>query len=136
MRKRALGLALFLGLVLAAVPVTPVAVPDFGARGVAPAPDRALAFELRFSGPVEVILARYLDGREAGRTRSTGEGPAVAVFGYGASERCPLLLVGAVFREQGASSGGACAGSGPDSEVRLLPTLPDRIESGAPCPVA
>ncbi len=81
MLNRAWGLALLLGLALAAAPVMPVAMPDFQARGVAPAPDRGRALRLELSGRAEVILARYLDGQEMGRPRSTGEGSAVVSLG-------------------------------------------------------
>ncbi len=136
MFKKAFSAVLFLGLVWAGAPAVPVPVPDFRARGASPAPEHALALRLGLAGWAEVVLERYLDGRRVGQARSHGEGPAVVVFGYGASEGCPLLLVGAVFREGGASSGGACAESGQAREVRLLPTFPDRIEAGGPYPVA
>ena len=121
MFKKAWGIALVLGWVWAAAPTLRVPVPDLAARGLAPEPEVALAFQVVFPGAYELIL---LDGRRVGEARGTGEGPAVVVAGWRRERDCPL---GAYLGAEGAAGGGACAASGEVQAVDLFPLEPSRL---------
>jgi len=136
MFKKALGIALVLGWVWAAAPALRVPVPDLAARGLAPEPEVALAFQVAFPGAYELVLGRYLDGERVGEARGTGKGPAVVVAGWRREKDCPLVLVGAYLGAEGAAGGGACAAMGEVRAVDLLPLLADALEPGRLYPVA
>jgi len=136
MFKKAWGIALVLGWVWAAAPALRVPVPDFAARGLAPKPEVALAFQVALPGAYELVLSRYLDGQRVGEARGTGEGPAVVVAGWRREKDCPLVLVSAYLGAEGAAGGGACAATGKVQAVDLLPLPADALEPGRPFPVA